>query len=151
MALNSILMGRPLGSKNSIFSPQMGHFGHSRPENGPPSGQTATSQKYKVIQRYLRIWGTYDPIELGPSEPKKWGFHRCSVKKCRILGKKWVLAAGPRPTLQQGQHKNVAYWVSSHDSNKKFGCCIFLCYTYETPIFSAQTDPTQLDHKSPIS
>ena len=29
--------------------------------------------------------------------------------------------------------------------------CIFLRYTYETPIFSAQTVPTQWDHKSPIS
>ena len=29
--------------------------------------------------------------------------------------------------------------------------CIFLRYTYETPIFSAQTDLTQWDHKSPIS
>ena len=27
--------------------------------------------------------------------------------------------------------------------------CIFLRYTYETPIFLAQTDPTQWDHKSP--
>merc|ERR1719350_1222213 len=26
--------------------------------------------------------------------------------------------------------------------------CIFLRYTYETPIFSAQTVPTQWDHKS---
>ena len=126
-------------------------------------------QKTKVIQSYLRIWGTYDPIELGPSEPKKWGFHRCSIKKCIILEKKWAPASGPRPALQRSQHKNVAYWVSSHDSNKKFGpfpkkkdfgpknCifgpkfCIFLRYTYETPIFSAQTDPAQLDHKSPIS
>ena len=29
--------------------------------------------------------------------------------------------------------------------------CIFLRYTYETPIFSARTVPTQWDHKSPIS
>ena len=29
--------------------------------------------------------------------------------------------------------------------------CIFLRYTYETPIFSGQTVPTQWDHKSPIS
>ena len=29
--------------------------------------------------------------------------------------------------------------------------CIFLRFTYETPIFLAQTDPTHLDHKSPIS
>ena len=29
--------------------------------------------------------------------------------------------------------------------------CIFLRYTYETPIFWGQTNPTQCDHKSPIS
>ena len=42
-----------------------------RQKNGPPSGQTVTYQKTEVIQSYLRIWGTYDPIESGPSEPKK--------------------------------------------------------------------------------
>ena len=29
--------------------------------------------------------------------------------------------------------------------------CIFLRYAYITPIFLGQTDPTQWDHKSPIS
>ena len=29
--------------------------------------------------------------------------------------------------------------------------CIFLRYTHITPIFWGQTDPTQWDHKSPIS
>ena len=37
-----------------------------RPKNGPPSDQTATYRKTEVIQSYLRIWGTYDPIESGP-------------------------------------------------------------------------------------
>merc|ERR1739844_677719 len=53
-----------------------------------PNGQTATYRKTEGIQSYLRIWGTYDPIESGSSDPKKWGFHRCSVKKCRISGRK---------------------------------------------------------------
>ena len=47
-----------------------GHFGQSVPKNGPPSGQTATYQKTKDIQSYLRIWGTYDPIGLDMSDPK---------------------------------------------------------------------------------
>ena len=42
-----------------------------RPKDGPPSSQTATYQKTEVIQSYLRISWTYDPIELGSSEPKK--------------------------------------------------------------------------------
>ena len=29
-----------------------------------------TYQKAKVIQSYLMIWRGYDPIELGPTEPK---------------------------------------------------------------------------------
>ena len=74
--------------KSSIFGPQKGHFVQSGPRNGPPNGQTATYQKTKGIQSSLRIWRSCHPIESGPSEPKKWGFHRCSVKKRRISGKK---------------------------------------------------------------
>ena len=55
-----------------------------RLKNGPPSGQTVTYQKTEVIQSYLRIWGTYDPIESDLSDPKKWGLYGCSVKKCRF-------------------------------------------------------------------
>ena len=84
------------GPKNSIFGPQKGHFGQSGPRNGPPSGQTGTYRKTEGIQSYLRIWRSCHPIELGPSEPKKWGFHRCSVKKRRI----WV--------------KNALFWPKIH-------------------------------------
>ena len=66
--------------KSSIFGPQKGHFGQSGPWNGPPSGQTTTYQKTKGIQSSLRIWRSCHPIKMGPSEPKKWWFHRCSVK-----------------------------------------------------------------------
>ena len=55
-----------------------------RLKNGPPSGQTATYRKTEVIQSYLRIWGTYDPIESDPSVPKKGGLYGCSVKKNRF-------------------------------------------------------------------
>ena len=124
-----------------------------RLKNGPPSGQTATYRKTEVIQSYLRIWGTYDPIESGPSDPKKWGLYRRSVKKCRFSGQNRAPAAAPRPAVQRGQHKNVVFLLSGHDGNKKVGrfwqkndlgpknCifgpkfCIFLRYTYETPIF----------------
>ena len=43
-------------------------------EKDPLSGQRATYRKTADIQRYLRILGTYDPIESGLSEPKNWGF-----------------------------------------------------------------------------
>ena len=122
-----------------------------RLKNGPPSGQTATYRKTEVIQSYLRIWGTYDPIESGPSDPKKWGLYRRSVKKCRFSGQNRAPAAGPRPAVQRGQHKNVVFLVSGHGGNKKVGqfpkkmdswpknCifdpkfCVFLRFTYETP------------------
>ena len=82
-------------AENSTFGPKKGHFGQSGPRNDPPSGQTATYQKTEGIQSYLRIWGTYDPIESGPSDPKKWGLYRRSVKKCRFLGKNRAPAAAP--------------------------------------------------------
>ena len=42
-----------------------------------PSGQTTTYRKTEVIQSYLRIWGTCDPIGLDSSDPKKWGIYVC--------------------------------------------------------------------------
>ena len=74
--------------KSSIFGPQKGHFGQLGPQNGPPSGQTGTYRKTEGIQSYLRIWRSCHPIESGPSEPKKRWFHRRSIKKRRISGKK---------------------------------------------------------------
>ena len=64
----------PLGSKNTIFSPQKGHFGQLGPENGPPSGPTGTYKKTEGIQSYLRTWGRYDLIESGLSEAKKMSY-----------------------------------------------------------------------------
>ena len=92
-----------------------------RLKNGSPSGQTATYRKTEVIQSYLRIWGTYDPIESGPSDPKKWGLYRRSVKKCRFSGQNRAPAAAPRPAVQRGQHKNVVFLLSGHDGNKEVG------------------------------
>ena len=122
-----------------------------------------------LIQSCLRIWGTYDPIESGSSDPKKWGLYGCSVKKCRFSGQKWAPAAAPRPAVRRSQHKKVVFLVSSHNGDNSYGqclkkidfgpknCifgpkfCIFLRYTHITPIFWGQTNPTQWDHKSPIS
>ena len=51
-------------SQFSIFYPNTPLRDHcAGPRNGPPGGQTATYQKTEAIQSYLRIWGTYDPIE----------------------------------------------------------------------------------------
>ena len=41
---------------------------------------TKTLWKTKGIQSYLRIWGTYDPIESGLSKPRKGGFCGYNVK-----------------------------------------------------------------------
>ena len=37
------------------------------------------ARKTKVIQSYLSIWGTYDPMGSDPSDPKKWGLYGCRV------------------------------------------------------------------------
>ena len=91
--------------KNRVFGPQKGHFGQLGPRNGLPSGQMTTNQKTKHIQSYLRIWETYDPIESGPSEPKKWGLYRRSVEKCRFSDQKWAQEAAPRHAVQRGLKK----------------------------------------------
>ena len=47
----------------------------------------------------------------------------------------------------------VARRASGRPPGPDFGpkICIFLRYAYITPIFLGRTDPTQWDHKSPIS
>ena len=60
------------GPKKMYFGPQKDHFGHLGPYNSPPSDWMG--QKTKVIQSYLMMWGSFDPIELGPSEPKNSGY-----------------------------------------------------------------------------
>ena len=80
----TIFLGWPrkngLGPKNSVYGRKKGHFGQSRPRNGLPSGQKTIYRKIEGIQSYLRIWGNYDFIELGPFEPKNGGFHLFSLK-----------------------------------------------------------------------
>ena len=44
-------------------------------------GANPDYRKTEGIQSYLRIWGTYDPIESELSDPKKGGLYGCSVKK----------------------------------------------------------------------
>ena len=70
----------------------------------------------------LRIWGTYDPIESWPFELKKWGFHRCSVKKCRISGRKCSFLA-QNPFFCQ---KRPTILLPSWPDNKK---TTFLCWS----------------------
>ena len=69
-----------------------------------------TYLKTEGIQSCLRIWGIYDPIELGPFEPKNGGLYGCSVKKSdfqAIFGPKKGPDARPETTLHGGQHKKV--------------------------------------------
>ena len=58
------------GLKNSIFAKKESYFGQSVLENGPPSSRMGTYRKTEGIQSYLRTWGRFDPIELGPSQAK---------------------------------------------------------------------------------
>ena len=89
-----------------------------RPKKGPLSVQTATYRKLKV-PRVTSGYGRHDPIESNPSGSKKWGFHRCSIEKCRNLCVDPI--AG-----RAGRLPGPIFWPK---------ICIFLHYTYETPIF----------------
>ena len=109
--------------------------------NTRPLPKRATYRKTKVIQSDLRIWGTYDPIESGSSDPKKWGLYGCSVKKCRFLGQKWAPAAAPRLAVQWGQHKNVVFLVFSHDGNKEIGGYAQILISGRKQHFWAQKGP----------
>ena len=101
------------GPKNSTLGLKKGHFGQSGPWNSPPSNQTVTYRKTKGIQSYLRIWGTYDPIESSPSEPRKGRLCGCSVKNLilrPILGQKHVLAPpGSLPGIMINM-KTLFFW-----------------------------------------
>ena len=57
-----------------------GHFGLLGTKNNRPSSQRATCRKTEGVQSYVSMLGRYTPIELGLSEPKKWGLYGCSVK-----------------------------------------------------------------------
>ena len=52
-----------------------------------------TYQKTKGIQSYLRMWGSYDPIESDPLEPKNWVLYGHSEKKCKFLAKNYSKSA----------------------------------------------------------
>ena len=54
-----------------------------RPKNSPLNDEMIIYRKTEVIQSYPRIWGSYDPFESDPSEPKKWGF--VTRKSSRLL------------------------------------------------------------------
>ena len=45
------------------------------------------------------MWGSYDPIESGPSDPKKWGLYGRSVKNMHIFGPK--MGPGGRPEARR--------------------------------------------------
>ena len=94
--------------KNCIFCLKKSSFGQSGPENSPPSSQMGTYWKTKGIQSCLRIWRSYDPIELSSSEP----VNGCSVKKSRFVD---------RNGAKMGSHKlyngKIFKTTSAHCSN----------------------------------
>ena len=139
------------GQKYSIFGSKKGHFGQSGPRSGLPS---------------LRIWETFDPIESGPSEPKKMGVHRWSIKM-QNFGPKMHFFFGPKSIfLANGPNILLLSWL---DSEHPIGIIIvftplqgwlaagcrgpfcarnsafFYATPTKAPFFLARTDPTQWD------
>ena len=107
----------PRGSRGGPFWAKKGQNPARKPENNPPSNQTATYRETEVIQSYLRTWGTYDPIESGPSDLKKWGLYSRSVKKCRFWGQKWA----PEALRASGStQKSCLFGVQSWWCKKKW-------------------------------
>ena len=105
------------------FWPKNGNFRQLGPYNGLPNSRMGTYRKTKGIQSYLRIWGCYDPIESGPSETKKGGLYRCSVKKSDFGAIFWPKNGpwrppGDNPAMRW--HKKVVFQVSRDDSNNFF-------------------------------
>ena len=114
------------GPKNSTLGLKKGHFGQSGPWNSPPSNQTATYRKTNGIQSYLWIWGTYDPIESSPSEPRKGRLCGCSVKKSDFeanFGPKTCPCTPRELARHYDKHENIVFLVPSHHKSKKFGGC----------------------------
>ena len=75
----------------------------------------AIYRKTKVIQSYLRMWGTYDPIELELSDPKKLGLYGCSVKKADLGAKR-------------GQKRAYTGSIEVKSAKQKEGCCSNITY-----------------------
>ena len=75
----------------------------------------AIYRKTKVIQSYLRMWESYDPIESEPSDPKKLGLYGCSIKKGDFGGKK-----GPKRASTGS--------IEVKSAKQKEGCCSNITY-----------------------
>ena len=89
---------------------------------GHETARRAAKRPHTGIQSYLRIWGTYDPIESGLSKPRKGGFCGYNVKNLiwgPILAKKRALAppTGACPALWWTWKRCLL--VLSHDGSKK--------------------------------
>ena len=75
----------------------------------------AAKRPHTGIQSYLRIWGTYDPIESGLSKPRKGGFCGYNVKNLiwgPILAKNVPLHPPQELAQHYGEHENVVFWCS---------------------------------------
>ena len=71
-----------------------------------------TYRKTEGIQSCLRIWGSYDPIEWSPSEPKKWGYMGVAWKKADLWTK-----MGPKMGSHKLYNGQIFETKSAHCSN----------------------------------
>ena len=69
-----------------------------------------TYLKTEGIQSCLRIWGIYDPIELGPFEPKYGGLYGCSVKKSDFRAKNGPLYPPRSLSSNMINTKMLSFW-----------------------------------------
>ena len=83
-----------------------------------PNDHLPENQRYPELPQDM---GDMWSVRSGASDPKKWGFHRCSVKKCRISGQKCSFLA-QNPFFCQ---KRPTFLLPSWPDNKKTS---FLCW-----------------------
>ena len=73
-----------------------------------------TYQKTKGIQSYLRMWGSYDPIESDPLEPKNWVLYGRSEKKCKFCWPKiiqnWLWWLPESPPCNAVNTNKLPFW-----------------------------------------
>ena len=83
-------------------------------------GQASRKRRAKQVNWHLMIWGSYDPIESGPSEPQEWELNESSVKGT-FWGQFYAENGPYHPPRSQPLHKNVVFLVSRHNGNNYFG------------------------------
>ena len=108
------------GQKQHFWTPKgpLWAIGAQKRPAERPNRHLPENQRYPELPQDM---GDMWSVRSGASDPKKWGFHRCSVKKCRISGQKCSFLA--RNPFFFGNHPNflLPSWLDTKKTT-------FLCW-----------------------